>query len=253
MSKASINPPRFLASALGQPGDEVVLPPDEAHHLIRVLRLRVGDSIVLFDGRGREFAATISATGHGVARAILTAPQESVAEAVVPFSLVQAVLKGGGMDDVVRDATMIGVARIEPVVSAHVAVKPSIPARQAAVSRWRRIALASAKQCRRSVVPAVSEVCTFDEWLSRPRAELTLMLVEPSAARDALPMRALLGRGAPRDAALMVGPEGGWSAEEIRAGVSAGALTVTLGRLTLRADAVALAAGALFRFLWEDA
>lgn len=229
-----------------------MLGPDEAHHLARVLRLRQGDRVSVFDGAGREFLAEVSSAARSNATVILREPVEPAPEPRVPFSIVQSVLKGPAMDDVVRDATMIGASSIEPIVTAHVAVKATLIARTATTERWRRIALASTRQCRRAVLPIVREPSEFGDWLAGAGHAMKLMLVEPSADTCAVSFRRLMAQPPPASAALIVGPEGGWAGEELEVAVSAGCLPVTLGALTLRADAVALAAGCLFRFLWES-
>lgn len=245
--------PRFLAPDLDPSRREVSLPADEARHLIRVLRLASGDLVSVFDGRGREFLARVAHAGRHDAILTLLEAITPAAEPAVPFTLVQSVLKGTSMDQVVRDATMMGAGAIHAVLSSHVAVRPSVVARADTAGRWHRIAIASAKQCRRARVPAVVLYGSLEEWLASSGAELKLLFVEPSAECEPTPVRALLGRAAPREAALIVGPEGGWTREEIDAAVMAGCLPATLGRLTLRADAVALAAIAIFSVLWEDA
>ena len=243
---------RFLAADLGRAGEEAVLGADEAHHLVRVLRLGPGDSVSVFDGRGREFLARVSRVSRAHVTVTLLEPIVPAAEPRVPFSLVQAVLKGPVMEDAVRDATMIGASAIEPIVTRHVAVKSSIISKAATLDRWRRIALTSTKQCRRAVLPDVRQPRGLGDWLASARQDLRLILVEPSADFEAMSFRHLTGRAAPASAALVVGPEGGWDREEIEAAVAAGCLPVTLGSLTLRAGAVPLAAGAVFRFLWEE-
>src|SRR5687768_16035705 len=114
--------PRFFAPDLTS-DREFFLPADEAHHLTRVLRLRAQDEVAVFDGRGAEYRARIeSASRDRVAlRAIEALPTPSPPRVAV--TLVQAVLKSGSMDDVVRDATMMGVASIVPVLTEHVDVK----------------------------------------------------------------------------------------------------------------------------------
>jgi 16S rRNA (uracil1498-N3)-methyltransferase len=244
---------RFLVSALGGPGDEAELPPGEAHHLTRVLRLGPGDRVALFDGRGRECLAEVASVVRSTVRLRVIAALEPAAEPRVPFALVQAVLKGPAMEHAVRDAVMIGAASIVPIVSSHVAVKSAILARPETLDRWRRIALASTRQCRRAVLPPIEPPVAFDAWLGAARHELRLILVEPSSAdAHVVSCRALLGRQPPASAAILIGPEGGWTREEVRAAVSAGCTAVSLGSLTLRAETMALAAGAIFRFLWED-
>jgi 16S rRNA (uracil1498-N3)-methyltransferase len=243
--------PRFLVPELGGEDDVVVLPPGESHHLALVLRLGPGDRVGVFDGNGREFIAEVVRADRTASRVRLIRPAESAPEPHVPFSLVQAVLKGTAMDDVVRDATMLGARDIEPVITSHVAVKESVIGKPAMVERWRRVALASAKQCRRAVLPVVHPARSFAEWLATRDERLRLMFVEPSADWEVRALRSFLGHPAPASAALIVGPEGGWSRSEIESAVAAGCVPVSLGRLTMRADAMTVAAASLFRFVWD--
>jgi 16S rRNA (uracil1498-N3)-methyltransferase len=243
--------PRFFAPDLDASPSSVRLPPDESRHLTRVLRLRPGALVAVFDGRGNEFVVRITTAHAEQAAGTVVKRLPTVSESVVPFSLVQSVSKVPAMDAVVRDATMMGAARIEAVISAHCTVKAAAIMRAETARRWRRIAVASAKQCRRATLPEITEPRPFEEWLASCDRELKLLFVEPSARAQVPTLRAWLGRPAPKDAALVVGPEGGWSAAEIRAAAEAGCVPVTLGGLTLRADAAPVAAISIFRFVWE--
>ena len=172
----------------------------------------------------------------------------------MPTVLVQAVLKGDKMDGVVRDATMAGVARIVPVVTDRSLVGLSALGRAHAHERWQRVAVASAKQCRRARLPAIDPPRPFREWLESPFDGRRVLLVEPSSdahetsVRCAPPSRA----PAPPSVACIVGPEGGWSAEKRDAAVAAGCVLASLGQMTLRADAVGLVAVSLVNFAFED-
>ena len=104
-------------------GDEtVLLPKDEAEHLVRVLRLGPGDTVAVFDGRGLEFLAKVVTADRRDVRVQVLSRVEPAAEAAVPLTLVQAVLKGDKMDDIVRDAVMLGVAAIQPIVTTRTEV-----------------------------------------------------------------------------------------------------------------------------------
>jgi 16S rRNA (uracil1498-N3)-methyltransferase len=244
--------PRFLAPDLDPSRPTVRLPADEARHLARVLRLGPGAAVRVFDGRGTEFAATVASTHGDVAELQLVEAIAAAIESPVPLTLVQAVLKGEAMDAVIRDATMMGVASIRPVLTSHVVVKPSLALRPEQAARWRRVAVASAKQCRRATVPEIVPPAPLADALAvRPPRQF--LCVEPSAPARPVPLPAALAGVRPSAAALLVGPEGGWAVEEIAACLDAGAEAVTLGGLTLRADAVALAALAVIRCLWDDA
>ena len=234
-------------------GDEtVLLPKDEAEHLVRVLRLGPGDTVAIFDGRGLECLAKVVSAERRDVRVQVLSRVEPAAEAAVPLVLVQAVLKGDKMDDVVRDAVMLGVAAIQPIVTTRTEVTVAALTRGGRLDRWRRVALASVKQSRRAVIPEIRGPLTFESWLDEPQAAATLMLVEPAAATGAEPLSILRTQEIPSDAAIVVGPEGGWTDAELTAAGQRGIRAVTLGHRTLRADAVPIAAISVLQFLWGD-
>ena len=239
--------PRFLG-AIDVASGTARLADDEARHLSQVMRLGVGDDVAVFDGAGREFHARIARVARDGADLQLIAEVQAAPEPAIRLTLAQAALKGEKMDDVVRDATMMGVAAIEPLVTTNVAAHLKAGR---APDRWTRIAIASAKQCRRAVVPAIGPGRTFDDWLAADRSAVRLLLVEPSASVAGRPLSAL-GAERPASASLLVGPEGGWSATEIQSAVRAGCIPLTLGRRTLRADSVPIVAIGLLQFVWGD-
>ena len=241
--------PRFLCADLDAEEGRATLVGGEAHHLLRVLRLAVGDDVAVFDGRGREFTARVERIAGQTVALSLGAPVESPARAV-RITLAQAVLKGQGMDDVVRDAVMMGTSRVVPLITAHTVAHKAASAHGA--ERWRRVALASAKQCRTARLPDVSEPMPFDGWVRSSLERPALLLVEPSVqAAQPRRLRELASQPTPSSATLIVGPEGGWAAAEVNAAVAAGCVPVTLGPLTLRAESVALAALAAVSVFWD--
>jgi 16S rRNA (uracil1498-N3)-methyltransferase len=241
--------PRFFAPSLDLERGEAALSDDESRHLVRVLRLKPGAEVEVFDGSGREFVAEVATTDRGRAIVKLKKPIARAREPRVRMALAQGVLKQ--MDDVVRDATMMGVDAILPLLTDHGAVSPRLVG-GSAVERWRRIALASAKQCRRASLPRISQPLRFDEWLAGVEARATLLLVEPSSPARARTVRSLMGDPIPGAATIAVGPEGGWSPREVAAAAEAGCTLVTLGALTLRADAGALVALGALNAIWSE-
>lgn len=243
--------PRFLVPDLDPARQDATLPADEAEHLTRVLRARAGDEIAVFDGRGREFSARVKSASRRNVSIELLESMSPAEEGAVPLTLAQAVLKGDKMDHVVRDAVMLGAARIVPLVTEHIAVRLSTIEAGKPAERWSRVALASTKQCGRATLAVVDDPLTLPAFLASSPAALNLLFVEPSAGDGAISLRSFIEKPAPSSVALIVGPEGGWSEQEQHAAVAAGCVPVTLGNLTLRADAVAVAAIAVVRFLWE--
>jgi 16S rRNA (uracil1498-N3)-methyltransferase len=240
--------PRFLGEQMDIAARTAHLGQDETRHLAQVLRLGAGAEIAVFDGAGREFRARVARIARDGAELQLIEESAAVPEPVVRLTLAQAVLKGEKMDDLVRDATMMGVTTIEPLVTEHTVAHMK---EGRAPERWRRIAIASSKQCRRAVVPAIGSGSTFQQWLPHDDAALRLILIEPSATVTGRALSSL-ERDAPQSASVMVGPEGGWTAAEIEAAVGSGCVPLTLGRRTLRADAVPIVAIGVLQSLWGD-
>lgn len=243
--------PRFYAPDLDREHASVVLPPDEARHLTRVLRLRAGDEVAVFDGRGAEFRAIVEAAVRETASLRLMEPLPAPRVPAVQIVVVQAVLKGDSMDDAVRDATMMGAEGIEPILTAHTDVKPSFARRPQTVERWRRVALAAVKQSRRSTLPVIHQPRSFDEWIATPSGAMKLLFVEPSAGGVQRPLKSLLEHRVPAHAAVLVGPEGGWAPAEVDSALRSGCIGVTLGPFTLRAESMPLAALAALAAIWD--
>ena len=132
-----------------------MLPREEAEHLTRVLRLGVGDTVAVFDGRGHEFVARVASTVRRDVRVQLVSRADPAAEAGVLLTLAQAVLKGDRMDDVIRDAVMLGVSAVQPIVTKRTETTVAALMKGARLDRWQRIALASVKQSRRAVLPEI--------------------------------------------------------------------------------------------------
>jgi 16S rRNA (uracil1498-N3)-methyltransferase len=242
---------RFFAPAL-DPGDEAVaLPKDEAEHLTRVLRLTVGDTVSVFDGRGHEYLACIASARRREVSVRLMSRINPASELSVALTLAQAVLKADKMDDVIRDAVMLGVAAVQPLVTKRTEATVATLVRGARLDRWRRVALASVKQSRRAVLPEVRTPLTLESYLDEPEPDVALMLVEPSAGAPARPLSSLRGLAPPTDAALLVGPEGGWAEDEWKTAEARSVRLITLGDRTLRADAVSVAALSVLQFLWD--
>jgi 16S rRNA (uracil1498-N3)-methyltransferase len=244
---------RFLASGIRLEGPACPLPPEEAEHATRVLRLGSGDMVRVFDGGGLEFVARIEHASRQTVTVRAVEQIEAAAETAVRLTLAQSILKPSRMETAVRDAAMLGVAAIQPLVAARTVV-PAEAARSAAVrDRWRRIALASIKQCGRAVLPEVREPIDVERLIDIDQSEIGLVLVEPAAhVEGAADVRRLADRPRPSTVTLVIGPEGGWAPAEVDQLIRAGYLATTLGRRTFRAEAVAVAAVAVLQYIWND-
>jgi 16S rRNA (uracil1498-N3)-methyltransferase len=244
---------RFYAPGLSSDSPTVDLPRDEAEHLSRVLRLRTGDPVQVFDGRGREFSGKVHQVGRTSATVTLDGEVTPMPEPSVRLTLVQAVPKGDAMDRIVRDATMLGVAAILPLVSARAEASVRRLEASGRVNRWQRIAVASVKQCGRAVVPVVLQPETLEGCFGRVDADRRYLLAEPGLLQvDSVGVRSLSAEPAPASALLIVGPEGGWTPDEVELARRAGCMPLTLGPRTLRADAAAAVAITALQCAWGD-
>jgi len=210
-----------------RPDENIPLSETESHHISRVIRLKAGDPIVIFNGRGQSWDAELAGLGkHATARLIKPRPAPPAAPARLTLAI--GLTKGDAMDDVVRDATALGVAEIIPMVTAH-AVVPKRARGDEAIARWQRVAVASAKQCGQLYLPEIADVTDVADVLRRDIGT-KLMCVEPAlggAAVSAIASDSIL---------ILIGPEGGWSDGEVAAARAAHCHTITLGPLTLRAE-----------------
>ncbi|MCS7069571.1 MAG: 16S rRNA (uracil(1498)-N(3))-methyltransferase [Meiothermus sp.] len=201
----------------------------EAHHLLEVLRARVGDSLTVFDGRGQEGRATVVQTAKGWVRLHLEESWPARKETPQPITLYVALLKGDHLSEVVRAATELGASRVVPLLTQHCVVRELSENK---LLRLRRIALEAAKQCERSLIPEVAPVLPLKDipaveqgFVAHPRVS--------QRVRDAYDPE--------KPTALLTGPEGGLSESEIGLLEQRGFTPVTLGPRILRAETAPLA------------
>jgi 16S rRNA (uracil1498-N3)-methyltransferase len=243
---------RFFAPDASEVGQIVSLPVFEAEHLTRVLRLGTGALVHLLNGRGLAFEGVVTHAARGRADVRIAAPRAAAREWGVRITLAPALLKGDKMDDVVRDAVMMGVAAIQPILADRSEVSRGALVRSHRQERWSRIAVSSAKQCDRALVPDVRPVITSLELLqqiSDAGERMTgCMFVEPAAGAAAEG----LDRRLPHEqAVVLIGPEGGWSHAELEA-ARPWTRHVTLRGPIMRADAMPLVGMAALLTAWGE-
>ena len=221
-------------------------------YLARVLRLGPGADLTLFDGRGREARARIVAVDAGQAQVVLEvdAPEERLAAAAVPITLVVALLKAEKMDLVVQKATELGAARIVPARADRSVVRLDAARAASRLARWRKIAREAARQCGRADLPAIDEPRELGAALeAAPEAAWKAIFFEGARATS---LRAALPAKPPPAVVLAVGPEGGFADEEVELAREAGYVVVGLGPRLLRAETAALAALAAVGYALGD-
>lgn len=246
--------PRFYCAAVSpsglKAGVRIDLPENAARHAVRVLRLRVGDDLALFDGTGGQYASRIAGIERDRVSVDVLEWRDAECESPIRLTLVQALQSGEKMDMTVQKAVELGVARIVPVASRRSVVKLDGERALKRLEHWRGVAVSACEQCGRNRVPEVSVLEGLDRWLSRPvNSDVLRLMLLPGSQRT-------LGRLAPPAAGgqveLLIGAEGGLTPDEIEMAVRAGFIGVRLGPRILRTETAGLAALAAIQCLWGD-
>jgi 16S rRNA (uracil1498-N3)-methyltransferase len=222
---------RFFTPSPLAPG-ELVLDGPEAHHLVAVRRFAAGDRVTLFNGDGREYPAEVVAVGKRSATLTVLAAVEADRELGFPLVVAAALPKGDRTDFLVEKLTELGVTRFVPLATARSVVVP----KDSTVEKFRRAVIEASKQSGRNVLMAVGPPARWGEFVRSAGLPAARLLLQPGG--EAFP-------GPPAGgAALAVGPEGGFTEEEVAAAVAAGWRPVTLGPRVLRVETAAVAAAA---------
>ncbi|THF62365.1 16S rRNA (uracil(1498)-N(3))-methyltransferase [Pseudothauera nasutitermitis] len=227
---------------------EVALPEALAHHAVRVLRLRDGEPLVLFDGRGGETSARLSVRGR---QCFAVLGERSAVERESPLDLVLAQGLAGGdkMDWIVQKATELGVAGVVPLAAERSVIRLAGERAAKRVAHWRQVVVAACEQSGRNRVPEVAGIQPLEAWLAGAHDVRKLVLAPGGGRRT----RELAPPAAGERVVLMVGPEGGWTDAELAACLRAGAEAMSLGPRVLRTETAGLAALAALQALWGDA
>lgn len=241
-------PPRFYCPTPLNPGAVIDLPEQVAHHAVRVLRMKEGDELVLFDGNGGDWTARIVRL-KPVPQVTLETFDPRDAESPLLITLVQGLPSGDKMDWVVQKAVELGVACIQPVAAKRSVVRLSGEKAEKRARHWLSVAESAAEQCGRTRVPAVADVLDLPQYLAKPRLDNELRLILAPGAEVRL-------RDMPMPSGpvtLMVGPEGGFEDAELQMAITAGFKPMGLGPRVLRTETAGLAAIAAVMALWGDA
>jgi 16S rRNA (uracil1498-N3)-methyltransferase len=229
------------------PSAETRIVGEKAHYLSTVLRLKKGEELILFDGRGASYRTRITGITKREVRAEILGIDRTEAESPLDMCLIQGLLKGDKMDLVVQKTTELGVKEIIPAVTGRSQFRDTRK-----VPRWRKIAEEAAQQCGRTTVPHVHDTLLFEEIFSssgiRARCRGLLFWEEEGTGFH----QALQDLEASGPLSIAVGPEGGFTREEAAIGESAGLLITSLGTRILRAETAAIATAAILQFSFGD-
>ena len=252
---------RFFALPEVIDNGTIRLTAEESHHLARVLRLREGERVSAFDGLGNEWECEIAAIHKSECRLSILNKLETVVESPLRLTLAQALVKGEKFDLVVQKATELGVSRILPVITEHCEIRISEERSEQRLQRWQRISLGAIKQSGRRRLVEINQPVRFQQFCRGLQGEPALIFSEKAGSEKAGPEKSGLekaGRGLPplavQDSGLtvVIGPEGGWSDDEIELATSSGLIPVHLGPRILRTETAAITAVTLAQYHYGD-
>ena len=230
--------PRFHCAVPLQAGLALELPPGAARH-VQVLRMQPGEALTLFDGRGGEYAAVVERMGRSDVTVNVGAHDPVEREAPHAVHLALGMPANDRMDWLVEKATELGVASIQPLMTAHGVLRLAGERAEKKRAHWEAIAIASCEQCGRNRVPQIHPVRAYADWIGEADQDGGMQRIVLSLVPGTQPLVDLPAASACQ---VLSGPEGGLSADEEGRALAQGFLPARLGPRVLRAETAALAA-----------
>ena len=237
--------PRIYTSQALCEGARIVLEESPSRHLAGALRRGPGDSLQLFDGQGCEHRAEIATVARKTVEVTVGPAIENDVESPLATHLGIAVSRGERMDWVIQKSTELGVTTITPLLTERTGVKLSNERAQKRLSHWRHVAISACEQCGRNRLPVIQPLEHLAHWLSATQADKRLVL-DPAATGTAEDSTT------PATVALLVGPEGGFSAPELQAARHSGWQGLGLGPRVLRTETAPVVALTIIQARWGD-
>lgn len=236
---------RFFCPDLTE-SDKPFFLPDAAHrHAVQVLRLKKGARISVFDGRGLEYEATLENVAKRESTVVLGEKIENQHESPLNITLLQGISRGERMDYALQKAVELGVNKIIPVITERCNVQLSNGRAEKRLAHWRGVMVSACEQSGRSVLPELSDVMSLDDVMLNNKMSNCLVL-------DPLARQGFSSLEKVQDVALLIGPEGGLSEQEIERVTEQGYQAVNFGPRILRTETATVAAIAVMQTLWGD-
>jgi len=232
-------------------GERATIAGAELEHMRKVLRLEPGDRVTLFDDEGWEHEGTIRSYSDGMGEIKILNSSRPERESLVRITLAQALGKGEKFDWVVEKATELGASAIVPFLCRRTVPKLDGAGREKKVTRWQRIALSAAKQSGRTRIPEILGVMDFSDLVRRPwPSDLKLIFWENETTQGLARLKE--EKSSVGSLLLVIGPEGGFTSDEVKEATENGFRSVGMGKRILRTETAAVTALSLAQFLWGD-
>jgi 16S rRNA (uracil1498-N3)-methyltransferase len=226
---------------------QLVLPDAAAHHVARVLRLRTGDLVTLFDGSGGEYAASIHEVSKKEVVVDVGKFSDVERESPLRIMLAQGLSVGDKMDDTLQKAVQLGIVKFAPIETQKSIVRLTDERAQKRFQHWQHVAISACEQSGRNRLPLVHEVKSFKQFIASADAKATRFLLSPRGESSLNQLRKPEG-----NIILLCGPEAGFSDDEESLAINSGFTPVRLGPRILRTETAAVAALAAMNALWGD-
>lgn len=240
-------PSRLYCPAKLAPGATVTLPDNAARHAAKVLRMKAGDSLILFNGDGHDFEAELLRVGKEGVTAKITGQLTTERESPLRVTLAQAISSGDRMDFTLQKSVELGVAAIQPLAAERSVVKLSGERAEKRREHWQNVVISACEQSGRAVIPEVAAPVSLPHWLGTPNDYPLKIMLSPTAAQT---LHDLPRPDGP--ICLLIGCEGGFSPQEAESAQIHGYTPVQLGPRVLRTETAALTALAAMQALWGD-
>jgi len=207
---------------------------EDASHIARSLRMKIGDSLILCDGASMDYFCTISALSNTKVELVIHSKSPSNGEPPCELHLFVALPKGDKMEQIVQKCTEMGITSITPVLTERAISRPDEKSAKAKIVRWQKIAREAAGQCGRGIIPTINPLIKYDNALKQMQAnELAFICYEKETDCT---IKSFLPDSIPKSISFFTGAEGGFSSSEIDSALAIGIPTVSLGSRILRCE-----------------
>ncbi len=242
---------RFYVENIVTTSPQLTIRGDQARHIQTVLRLKVSDSIILFDGKGSEYKAAITELNPGFVKVEISERIAPIDESPLKITIGQGIMKFKKMDWIVQKATELGVTSIIPFISSRSIPKQKGDLGMRKVRRWRNIAIESLKQCGRTVPPYIGDIVSFDDLLMTSR-EVPLKLIFWENAQKGKLLEILRSQAKLKEVIALIGPEGGFTQKEVEKAQAHNFIPVKVGNRLLRTETAAIAFMSIIQYELGD-
>ena len=239
--------PRIYTTEILTPAMQIKLTGQARDHLIRVLRLQVGDALIVFNGRGGQYTASIAALEKKVVSVQLHSFYDLECESPLDIHLGQGLARGDKMDWLIQKAVELGVNQITPLVTQRSQITLTEQRAAKKIAHWRAVIASACEQCGRNQLPQINKPMAVDVWCQSQITDMALVL-EPTADKSLTELLSLMTP--PQTISLLVGPASGFSSVEITQVQQHGFIAANLGVRILRTETAALSVVAILQHKW---